>query len=100
MGQLCYTLGMRVCFVAVISRWGLESLILECEGVHSRVKESVDERRVTCFWTVLQPAEAAAIRDLIEDGESQQALQTLEQSAEFKGPILPFSRQYCQEATP
>jgi hypothetical protein len=78
---------MRSSFVAVIGRLGLESLVPECHAAHRWLRSAVADRPAACLWAVMEPAEAAGIRDLLEADEADWALTEFARAAEFKGPL-------------
>lgn len=81
---------MRSSFVAVVSRLGLETLVPECQGAHRWSQRVAGGRSAACWWAVMEPDQAASIRDLLEAGEGDWALGEFARAAEFKGPLQVF----------
>lgn len=79
---------MRISLVAVVSRWGLESLVPECKGAMGLLQQVGNDRPAAGVWAVMERAHAIAIYDLLCVGECRLALDELAQAAEFMGPLF------------
>ena len=79
-------------YVGIITSRGLEWLLPENDGVlRFLAGRAYTEwpHRAVCYWTAIQAAEAGEIQEELADGDSDRALQILQASAMFGGPILP-----------
>ena len=79
-------------YIGIITSSGLEWLLPENDGVlrflAGRAYAEWPHRAV-CYWTAIQAAEAAEIQGELAEGDSNRALQILQASATFSGPVLP-----------
>lgn len=89
---------MRNSFVAVISRFGLESLLPECNGAHRWLCQVANERPATCLWAVMERERAIAIHELLLAGECDWALGELARAADFMGSLPAVSTWVRREA--
>lgn len=78
---------MRTSVVALVSRFGLESLMPECDATRRWFLEATAQHPVTCVWAQIERASALEIRDLLATGDGQIALRHIAQTAESFGPV-------------
>ena len=79
-------------YLGIITSHGLQSLFLESEYVLrflARLAYAEQPTRGVCYWAAIQVPEANEIQGQLEEGDNDTALQILQASARFIGPILP-----------
>jgi hypothetical protein len=80
--------GMRNSFVGVVSAFGLESLLPECDTTRDWLQRAAHRQEGACVWVVMQQGVASEIADLLAEGESMSALQRMTYGADCMGPLL------------
>jgi len=79
-------------YVGVITAKGLQAIYRESDHVVRFLERRLYRTRPVaglCYWAVLGDQELEYIELQLQCGESQAALRTLEEAAEFGGFILP-----------
>ena len=79
-------------YVGIITSQGLESLVQETERTTRLVTRFAYGNRLgrtICCWAAVQHSVAMDVRRLVDDGDRARALEILNGSARFLGPILP-----------
>ena len=79
-------------YLGIITSRGLESLFLESDYTLrflARLAYTDQPVRAVCYWAAMHVPEATEIQGQLDDGDSDRALQILQASARFLGPILP-----------
>jgi hypothetical protein len=79
---------MRNSFVALISRFGLESLLPECDAACRWSLEATRRRPMVCAWAVIERQIATEIVELLLAGDGDTALYQLTARAECQGPMF------------
>ena len=79
-------------YVGIISRRGLEWLLPESDPVLRFLAGRAYAEwppSAVYYWAAIQTPEATEIQGQLDDGDSDRALQILQATARFSGPILP-----------
>lgn len=79
---------MRNSFVALIGRYGLESLLPESKATCEWLWEVAQRRPAACHWVVMDRQVADEIVNLLSAGDYVWALHQLTAAAECMGPLL------------
>lgn len=79
---------MRNSFVGLVSVFGLESLLPECDTTRCWLQQAAHRHEGACVWAVMEQDVASEIADLLAEGEAMSALRRMAYSAECMGPAL------------
>jgi hypothetical protein len=79
---------MRNSFVGLVSAFGLESLLPECDTTRCWLQRAAHRHAAACVWAVMEQSVACEIANLLADGEAMPAFQRMTYGAECLGPML------------
>jgi hypothetical protein len=85
---------MNQSYLAIVTPHGLQAIFRESDQVWRSIRRRIyHDRRPSelCCWAVMPDELMQQIELQISDGESEEALQALQEYAAFLGPILPSS---------
>jgi hypothetical protein len=78
---------MQTSFVGLVSHFGLESLLPECDASRQWFRQAARQHRAGCIWAVMEAGVAAEIAELLAIGESEAAFNHMSNGAECMGPL-------------
>ena len=78
---------MRNSFVGLVSAFGLESLLPECDTTRCWLQRAAHQHEAACVWAVMEQGVASEIAQLLAEGEAMRAFHWMANSAECMGPM-------------
>ena len=85
---------MNRSYVGIVTAHGLQAIYRESDHLMRFLDRQLYRNRPfggLCYWAVMPDEVVVQIELQISDGESEEALQALQEYAAFLGPILPSS---------